>query len=125
MDMFFTPLRDQRRSARHWITTPVHIFMGASRIEGTALNLSDHGMYLFTASNIPSGSEIEIVFCPPEEKESVRVSAVIRRKVVYLYGIEFLDKQSHPARDRHFLQSPGETSFDPPNSNSLEQHDGE
>jgi hypothetical protein len=92
MDMFFTPLRDQRRSARHWIATPVYILMGKSRIEGTALNLSQHGMYMFTASNIPSGSEIEIVFCPPGEKERIRVSAVVRRKVVYLYGIEFLDR---------------------------------
>ncbi len=94
MDMFFTPLRDQRRSARHWNTTPVHIRMGKSHIEGTSLNLSEHGMYMFTAANIPSGSEIEIEFCPPDEKESVQVSAIVRRKVVYLYGIEFLEKTS-------------------------------
>lgn len=121
--MFFTPLRDQRRSARHWITTPIHIRMGTAHIEGTALNLSEHGMYMFTASNIPSGSEIEIVFCPPEEKEPVRVSAVVRRKVVYLYGIEFLDKTTQLARD--FVQSPDKAGLDASKSNSLELHDRE
>jgi hypothetical protein len=90
--MFFTPLRDQRRSARHWIATPVHILMGKSRIEGTTLNLSEHGMYMFTAANIALGSEIEIVFQPPEAEEPLQVSAIIRRKVVYLYGIEFVDR---------------------------------
>ena len=91
MDMFFAPLRDQRRSPRHWIATPVHILMGKSRIEGTTLNLSEHGMYMFTAANIPLGSELEIVFQPQEEEEPVQVSGIVRRKVVYLYGIEFLD----------------------------------
>lgn len=65
--------------------------MGKSLIEGTSLNLSDHGMYLFTAANIPLGSDIEIVFRPPEEKKPIQVSAIIRRKVVYLYGIEFMN----------------------------------
>lgn len=74
-------------------------------MEGTTLNLSDHGMYLFTAANIPVGSEMEIVFRPPEEQELVRVSAVVRRKVIYLYGIEFLDKSKQPAEEQRFLHS--------------------
>lgn len=101
---------------------PVRILMGKSRIEGTSLNLSEHGMYMFTASNIPSGSEIEIVFCPPEEKEPVRVSAIIRRKVVYLYGIEFLEKSTRLAA-QDFVQSPDEPGFDSSKGRSLQQHD--
>ena len=89
--MLFAPLRDQRRSERRWIALPVQIRMGKALIEGTTLNLSDHGMYLFTAANIALDSKIEIVFRLPEEKELVQVSAVVRRKVVYLYGIEFLN----------------------------------
>ncbi|MDT8070430.1 MAG: PilZ domain-containing protein [Terriglobia bacterium] len=89
--MFFSPLRDQRRSPRRWISLPIHILMGKSRMEGTTLNLSDHGMYLFTAANISLGSEIKILFRPPAEKETIQLSAIVRRKVVYLYGIEFID----------------------------------
>ncbi len=97
--------------------------MGKSRMEGTALNLSEHGMYMFTASNIPSGSEIEVVFCPPEEKETIRISAVVRRKVVYLYGIEFLDKTTQVPDAQAFVQSPNDPAFDASNSSSLRQHD--
>ena len=99
--------------------------MGKSRIEGTALNLSEHGMYLFTASNIPAGSEIEITFSPPDEKEPVQVSAIVRRKVVYLYGIEFLDKITRLAEAQDFVQSPNQAGFDASNSSSPEQHDRE
>ncbi len=75
---------------------PIQIHMGASLIEGTTLNLSEHGMYMFTASNLSVGCDIEIVFRPPGEKQQVRVSATVRRKVVYLYGIEFLSKKTQP-----------------------------
>lgn len=99
--------------------------MGKSRIEGTALNLSEHGMYIFTASNIPSGNEIEVVFCPPDEKEPIRMSAVVRRKVVYLYGIEFLDKTTQLPEAQAFVQSPDDSGFDASNSGSLRQHDAD
>jgi len=94
--MFFASLRDQRRSARQWITTPIQIHLGKSRIDGTTLNLSEHGMYMFTAADIPLGSEIKLVFRPPDEKILVAASAIVRRKVVYLYGIEFQSKTIHP-----------------------------
>ena len=93
--------------------------MGAALIEGTTLNLSDHGMYMFTAANLPAGGDIEIVFRPPGEKQLVHASAVIRRKVVYLYGIEFLNKQTQRVDDRRLLQFPGETAREPLNSGSL------
>ncbi len=51
-------------------------------------------MYLFAAANIPLAGNIELAFRPPEEKELVHVSAIVRRKVVYLYGIEFLNQST-------------------------------
>ncbi|MGE5113046.1 MAG: PilZ domain-containing protein [Acidobacteriaceae bacterium] len=117
--MFFPPVKDQRRSERQWIALPVHIYMGKSLIEGTTLNLSEHGMYLFTAANIPFDAKIEVVFRPPSEKETVRASAMVRRKVVYLYGIEFLNKRAQRAEEQSLLQSPGETLGEPLNSSSL------
>ena len=75
---------------------PIQIHLGQSRIEGTTLNLSDHGMYMFTAADIPLGSEIRLLFRPPDEKNLVEASAIVRRKIVYLYGIEFQSKTVHP-----------------------------
>ena len=75
---------------------PIQIHLGKSRIDGTTLNLSEHGMYMFTAADIPLGSEIKLVFRPPDEKILVAASAIVRRKVVYLYGIEFQSKTIHP-----------------------------
>lgn len=103
--MFFSPLKNRRRSERQWVALPVHIITAKSSIEGTTLNLSEHGMYVFTAADIPMNSEIEVVFRPPEEEESVQVSAIVRRKVLYLYGIEFLNKPTQPAQDPRSLHS--------------------
>jgi hypothetical protein len=117
--MLFALVPDRRRSERRWTALPVQIGMGKSLIEGTSLNLSEHGMYLFTAAHIPLGSNIEIVFCPPEEKSPVHVSAIVRRKVVYLYGIEFLTEPTQPEDDHRFLQSPNETGCEPLNRGLL------
>ena len=109
--MLFAPLRDQRRSERRWIALPVQIRMGKALMEGTTLNLSDHGMYLFTAANIALGSDIEIEFRQPEEKSVVRLCATVRRKVVYLYGIEFLEKQIDSAQRTRCARDDGAVEF--------------
>ena len=75
---------------------PIQIHLGNSRIEGTTLNLSEHGMYMFTAADLPLGSEIQLVFRPPDEANLVVASAIVRRKIIYLYGIEFQRKTLHP-----------------------------
>lgn len=117
--MLFASAPDQRRSERRWVALPVQIRVSKSLIEGTSLNLSEHGMYLFTAANIPLESNIEIVFRPPEEKSPIHVSAIIRRKVVYLYGIEFLREPTQSGDNHGFLQSPDETGFEPLNRDLL------
>lgn len=81
---------------------PIQIRLGKSRMDATSLNLSDHGMYMFTAANLPLGSELEIVFRSPGENSLILASAVVRRKVVYLYGIEFLSKSDHHADQDSF-----------------------
>ena len=75
---------------------PIQIHLGQSRIEGTTLNLSDHGMYMFTAADIPLGSEIQLLFRPPDEENLIAATAIVRRKIIYLYGIEFQSKTVHP-----------------------------
>jgi hypothetical protein len=56
-------------------------------------------MYLFSAADLPLGSEIEMEFCPPESKRTISISGVVRRRALYLYGIEFLADVATAARD--------------------------
>lgn len=87
--MFFNPTRVPRRSQRHWVTIPVRIYAGSLEFDGVTINVSEHGMYVFAATNLSAGIEIEVVFRLPGRKEPVRICGVVRRKALYLYGIEF------------------------------------
>jgi hypothetical protein len=87
--VLFDPVT-RRRSPREWIALPVRLLVAGSRIEGVSINLSKHGMYVFAATNLQVGTEIEIAFRQPERKRFVLISGIVRRKAVYLYGIEFL-----------------------------------
>ncbi len=52
------------------------------------INVSEHGMYLFAATNLSLGTTIEVAL-----RHSGRTnfwgSGIVRRKALYLYGIEF------------------------------------
>jgi hypothetical protein len=88
--MLFLPSRKQRRFRRHWMSVPVDIRDAESRMDGVSINISEGGMYLFAATNLPVGSRIELEFRPPDKNQPRRVCGVIRRRALYLYGIEFL-----------------------------------
>jgi hypothetical protein len=47
---------------------------------------------MFAATNLAVGTAIEVEFRPVGEKASVCACAIVRRKAVYLYGMEFLDE---------------------------------
>jgi hypothetical protein len=47
-------------------------------------------MYLFAIADLAVGSEIKVSFVPPDSSERVQVTAAIRHRTVYLYGVEFL-----------------------------------
>ena len=64
--------------------------MGGLQVDGTTINVSEHGMFLFAAINLSAGSEIELVYSPPGKK-AVCARGIVQRKAVYLYGIEFLN----------------------------------
>jgi hypothetical protein len=81
----------QRRSQRQWFAVPVRMGRGGSHIDGVTINVSEHGIYAFAATKLSVGDEIEITFCPPGRKKIVCARGVVRRKAVYLYGIEFLN----------------------------------
>ena len=100
--MFFVPAKIRRRSQRQWVALPVRIVVDGARIDGMSINISEHGLYVFAATTLSIGDEVEIVFRPPEKKKSVLIHGIVRRKAVYLYGIEFL---TIDAGERIILQS--------------------
>ena len=81
---------DRRRSQRRWLSTSVDVLSGSVTMNGLSVNLSDQGMCLFLMANLPIGSQIEVGFFVPRAQAPVRISAVVRYRVLYLYGIEFL-----------------------------------
>ena len=70
---------------------PVHIERNGAQIAGVTINVSEGGMYVFAAAKLSLGDEVEIAFRPPEKKKVVRASGIVRRRAVYLFGIEFLN----------------------------------
>jgi len=88
--MATAPAHDRRRSHRHWTAVPVRINHRGTRIDGVSINLSEGGMYLFAAAHLALEAEIEMEFRPPDAKQSVCVRGTVRRRALYLYGIEFV-----------------------------------
>jgi hypothetical protein len=64
--------------------------MGGLRVDGMTINVSEHGVYLFAATNLSVGIEIEIVYRLPGRKKSICACGIVRRRAVFLYGVEFL-----------------------------------
>lgn len=86
--MFFGP-PNTRSSQRRWVALPVRIRAAEAQMEAMTINVSEGGMYLFVAAHLPIGAEVDMEFCPPGQQKSVHTQGTIRRKAVYLYGIEF------------------------------------
>jgi hypothetical protein len=102
LSRFFTP--DRRRQPRQFVNTSVRVFIGTNCIEALGINLSGFGMCLFTAANLPVGSQIEVEFVPADARATVRVPATVRHRALYLYGIEF---PTDPAE----IREPSSSSF--------------
>jgi hypothetical protein len=94
--MPYWPFREERRRwRRHWLKAPVRIFSGAGQVEGFGLRVSEGGMYLFAVADLDVGTRVEIEFTPSHSGEPRRCSAIVRNRVVYLYGMEFVPSQAH------------------------------
>lgn len=85
--------RERRRWRRHWLRAPVRIFSDAGVIDGYGLRVSEGGMYLFAVADFELGARIEIEFMKPHSGEPSRRSSVVRNRMVYLYGVEFVHAQ--------------------------------
>jgi len=84
--------RITRRSPRQLLNTSVRVFTECAQMDALGINLSDGGMCLFTVSNLPIGSQVEVEFRAYRSKQRIRRLGMIRHRAVYLYGIEWLPK---------------------------------
>ena len=57
------------------------------------VRLSEGGICLFAAANLPIGSQVKVEFKNPRTDEPVRVRGKVRNRAVYLYGVEFLPER--------------------------------
>jgi PilZ domain len=74
--------------------------MGALHVHGVTINVSEHGVYLFAATNLSVGTEVEIEYRASGRQESVCACGIVRRRAVFLYGIEFLNNDAAAIGER-------------------------
>ena len=87
--------REKRRWRRSSLNAPVRILTAALVIDGFGIKVSEGGMYLFAAANLPIGETVGVEFKTPNSERLVRASGTIRSRAVYLYGLEFVPGASH------------------------------
>ena len=91
--------RERRRWSRHWLRAPVRITTDHGVIEGYGLRVSEGGMYLFAVADIAPQSVVEVEFTNPHSGEPRHQAGIVRNRVVYLYGLEFVrDQQQSGSR---------------------------
>jgi hypothetical protein len=52
--------------------------------------MSAGGICLFALANLAVGAQIDVEFVDPGCGKPARVSGIVRNRLVYLYGVEFL-----------------------------------
>jgi hypothetical protein len=92
---------DQQPNRRRWERHP---FDGQLRVvvdhatdrtifDARGVRLSEGGICLFAAANLPVGSHVKVEFNNPLTHEPIRVRGKVRNRSVYLYGVEFLSDE--------------------------------
>lgn len=93
--------RERRRWSRHWLKAPVRITTDHGLVEGFGLRVSEGGMYLFAVADLAPESVVKVEFINPNSGEPRQRAGIVRNRVVYLYGLEFLhDQQQSGSRQR-------------------------
>lgn len=63
---------------------------GTGVIPGRGTKMSAGGICLFALANLAMGARIDVEFLDSDSGTPVRVSGIVRNRLVYLYGVEFL-----------------------------------
>jgi hypothetical protein len=89
----------RRRWARYKLAVPlktlVHVH-GISSVEGHSSLISQGGLCLFAAAELPVGGVVDMLLTHPCSGAPVRVRGSIRNRSMYLYGVEFLVESALP-----------------------------
>ena len=86
----FSTIPERRRWKREWLNRSVRVLTPTVEIRAYGIKVSQGGMYLFAAANLPIGFEVTVEYEQPRSHELVRMAGTIRHRAVYLYGLEFL-----------------------------------
>lgn len=84
----------------------MRIFSDAGVIDGYGLRVSEGGMYLFAVADFELGARVEIEFIKPHSGEPSRRSGVVRNRMVYLYGVEFVHAQEPSGSRQRVPEAP-------------------
>jgi len=88
------PAGDKRRWARRLIDVPVRVIAddltGADVILGHGTKISAGGICLFALANFAIGTRLDIELIDSPRGTPIRVRGIVRNRLVYLYGVEFL-----------------------------------
>ena len=87
------PVGDKRRWERRLLDVPIRVvtdLTDTAVIPGRGTKMSDGGMCLFALANLDIGAQIDVELVDSYYGRPVRVSGIVRNRVVYLYGVEFL-----------------------------------
>ena len=102
------PAGDKRRWERRPVDLPIRVvaddMTGAGVIAARGIKMSEGGICLFALANLAIGAQIDVELVDSHYVTPVRVSGIVRNRVVYLYGVEFLiDQQGGSATNRSTL----------------------
>jgi len=91
------PAGDKRRWERRPVDMPIRVvagdMTGTAAILGRGTKLSAGGICLFALANLAIGAQIDVELVDSHHVTPVRVSGIVRNRVVYLYGVEFVIDQ--------------------------------
>jgi hypothetical protein len=89
----FLSKTDRRRRKRQLFNTSVRVFTRRGCLDGIGINVSDVGMCMFAIANLAVGSEVDVEFLPPGGAHKTRIPALVRHRALYLYGLEFQERE--------------------------------
>ena len=99
-----TPEVEQRRCERFRLNVAVEVHSPevgkATNWHGTCTNISSSGMQIFVSKDFAVGQLVTIELLLPYHGKELRLCAVIRNRVSFNYGVEFVNPSE---RDREAI----------------------
>jgi len=91
------PAADKRRWERRLVDVPIRVvaddMTGSGVIAGRGTKMSAGGICLFALANLAIGAQIDVELVDSHSVTPVRISGIVRNRVAYLYGVEFVIDQ--------------------------------